>query len=158
ANHFGVSLLGAAWIFFSGFTQWWYSNQQLPESIGWIALLVVATHYLALSRRPATIALAALAVFVGSVNFALALYPPSQVPLAYLAVAIVAGWLVPRLRLPSVRPGLGLRLGAAVLAVAGVALVLFTFYRDARRAVELMRATLYPGARLVTGGDLGVAQ
>src|SRR6266516_4708492 len=82
---FLISAFGAAWVLWSGFTQWWYSTPaMLPEMIGCLALGVVAAHYIARSRGKAAAAIGAALLTVCAVNFALCLYPPFQVPLAYL--------------------------------------------------------------------------
>jgi hypothetical protein len=157
-NHFWISVVGAAWFLFSGFIQWWYSNQLLPEMIGFTGLLVVAAHYLVLSPRRWVIAVSGLACLVCAFNFALGLYPPYQVPLFYIGVIVSAASLGPRLRRAEVRSNLALRVASASLALIGLAVLLALFYRDAREGVNLMRATVYPGSRLVSGGDLKLAQ
>jgi hypothetical protein len=155
-NHFGVSLLGTFWVFFSGFTQWWYS---MPlEMIGCVALLVVALHYLALSSRRWVILASALVFSICSFDFALLFYPPYQVPLFYLGIAILAGSLGPRLFAGASRGHLALRAGCMAAALIALAVLFALFYRDAKQAILLMRATVYPGARLVTGGDVTIAQ
>lgn len=157
-NHFGVSVLGSAWMFFSGFIQWWYSNQLLPVLIGCAALVIVAAHYLALSPRRSAIGVSAVVLFACSLNFALGLYPPYQVPLVYLGIAVVAGSIGPRIRAGLGRSHLAFRAGCGGLALVGIAVLLVVFYREARPAIELMRATIYPGLRLVTGGDRTLAR
>jgi hypothetical protein len=154
-NDFWVSLLGAAWVFFSGLVQWWYSNQLLPELIGSTGLMVVAAHYVVLARR--RWAVAAVVLVVCAANFALALYPPYQVPLAGLAVVVGASSLAARLRNEHGHRRLW-HLARLVPVVAAVGAILFLFHRDARHGIELMRATIYPGARVVAGGDLTVAR
>jgi hypothetical protein len=42
--------------------------------------------------------------------------------------------------------------------LAAVAVVLAAFYRDAKPAIDLVRGTVYPGARVSSGGELTVAQ
>ncbi len=157
-NDFGISLLGALWVFFSGFVQWWYSNQLLPECIGCVCLLIVAGHYLVLSRRAWVIALAGVAFLICASNFALALYPPYQVPLLYLGIAVGAASLVPRLQGRPEGERLLSRAAPIGLVTSAVGVLLVLFYRDSRDAVELMRATIYPGSRLLEGGDLTLAQ
>src|SRR5439155_16817799 len=90
--------------------------------------------------------------------FALALYPPYQVPLFYLGLVLVAASLGPRLRAVHRRGELAARLARLGLLVSAVAVLLVLFYRDARHGIELMRATVYPGSRLVSGGSLTTAQ
>jgi hypothetical protein len=157
-NAFGVSMLGTAWLFFSGFVQWWYSNQLLPELIGCTGLLVVAAHYVALSpRRRAIVAWGAVFLLCAA-TFTLTLYPPYQVPLFYLGATVAAASLAARLRRDGLPRRLGFRVATAGTVGVLLAVVVVAFYRDARDAIELMRATIYPGARLLTGGDLDAAR
>ncbi len=158
-SDFGVSLLGAAWVFFSGFMQWWYSTPaMLPEMVGCVALTLVATHYLALSSNRWVIAASAAALALFLLDFALCLYPPFQVPLVYLGIAVLVGSLGPHLAAIRARGGVIFRAGSAVLALSAVALLLALYYRDARHAIDLMLGTVYPGSRTSTGGEVTFAQ
>jgi hypothetical protein len=159
-NDFTISLLGALWVFFSGFMQWWYSgNSMPPDMLGCLALIVVAVHYIALSDVRWKIAVAAVIFVVCGLNFALHFYPPLQVPLFYLGIAIIAGSLVPRIvKGPEVRRDFGYRAAVGFSAVIAVALLLLIYYRDALTAIHLMQNTTYPGDRILTGGDVSFAQ
>lgn len=160
-NHLWVSLLGTAWVFFSGYVQWWYSTPaMLPEMVGCFALFVVAAHTLALAQREKRIAAAASLVLVGSaINFALCLYPPFQVPLAYLALVLLVGTLWPRLRKTGFRDFAALPVVAGASAAALLSGLVLAFYvHDARETIDLMRGTVYPGTRISLGGDVSLAQ
>ncbi len=158
-NDFGVSLLGAVWMFFSGFIQWWYSAPgMLPEAVGCVALLLVAAHHLVLSSRRWVIAASALIFALCLLDFALSLYPPFQVPLFHLGIAILVGSLGPRLAMGLGRVNLGFRAGCAILAVSVAGVVLASYYSDARPAIDVMRSTVYPGSRISMGAELTWAQ
>ena len=157
-NDFWISVFGGVWLFFSGFIQWWYSNQLLPEIIGITGLLVVAAHYVALSPRRWVIVFSGLVFLLCAFNFALALYPPYQVPLFYIGVVLLVASLTPRVRRVEIRNNFALRIASSVFVLIVLALLLAQFYRDAKEGVNLMRATVYPGSRLVSGGDLTLAQ
>jgi hypothetical protein len=158
-NDFGVSLLGIAWVFFSGFIQWWYSTPaMLPETVGYVAFLLVAVHYLTVDCRRWAVGLAALVIAFCLVNFLLSFYPAFQVPLYYLGIAILAGSLGPRLVRGAQGGNRAFRTTCALLALSVVAVVLVLYYHDAKTAIELMRGTVYPGSRMSSGGDLTLAQ
>jgi hypothetical protein len=156
-NNFGMSLLGIAWVFFSGFTQWWYSTP-VPEMLGYLALGLVAAHYVALSERAWVIAVAALAVLACGLGFALTFYPPFQIPLFYLGVAILAGSLGPRLLAGEAAKYLRLRVAAFAAAILLAGTLLALYYQEAKPTIELMRGTVYPGSRIGTGGDVTIVQ
>ena len=88
-------------------------------------------------------------------GFVLVLYPPWQVSVGYLFLALAAALLVrDRARLQF---GRRQALGAG-LAVALAGAVVGAWWLDARPAVDAMNATVYPGRRVaVTGGALAAA-
>lgn len=150
-NHFGVSLLGAGWALFSGFTQWWYGSALLLET-GCLALLIVAAHYMLLSPSRRAIAVASIVFAVSALNFGLTFYPPFTLPLFYLGIAILAGSLLPRLMTGAFRKHLGFRALCTSLTFVGIAVFLFLYYRDVKSALDLINATAYPGSRVIEGG------
>src|SRR5205823_1301239 len=110
-------VFGAVWLFFSGFIQWWYSNQMLPEMIGLTGLLVVLAHYLLLSQRRGVIVASGLAFLLCAFNFALGLYPPYQVPLFYAGIVVTAASLAPRIRVADLRRNIAFRVASAAFAL-----------------------------------------
>ncbi len=86
------------------------------------------------------------------VAFALSLYPPFQVPLVYVGLALIpllvsgvrnhtrSSWLVRWLSV-----GVAVTIGAAVIVL---------FVLENTDAVDRMSATVYPGARLSLGGEM----
>lgn len=152
----GVAAAGAALLVASPFFQFWSFNAA-PHAIcaGAVFLAAVA---LARARTPGAIAAAGAALALSGAWFALTLYPPYQVTLGWLVVALVAGTLLDeRAALPLARHR-GLRAGA--LAFAGVAAIaiIAAFAWDARDAIETIRNTVYPGRRLSTGAERSVAE
>src|SRR6266404_6508452 len=149
-------IFGVVWIFFSGYTQWWFSSPaMLPEMVAsWAMYLGCAVQFFRDSNPWRTATAFAGFVFFG-VNFVLCLYPPYQIPLLLLAVAILIGvWLENR---RGAKPSSGTR-GLVLIGatVAAVALVLIPFWIDVRSTLALVAQTAYPGARRSTGGDLSL--
>lgn len=147
-----VVLFGAVLIFFSSYVQWWFSSPaMLPEMIASWAMCVGCV--IALWRETAwrkLIAATAGLIFFG-VNFALCAYPPFQIPLLYLAAALLAGfWWENR----DARERLHTRRGLILLgaAVAAMAVALVPFYVDVRATLAVIADTEYPGQRRSTGG------
>lgn len=154
-SRFWLSLGGAAWLYFSSFIQWWYSTT-LVEMVASFCLIFVALAWLALSRRRAAVAVAALLLVATSVNFVLFFYPPFQLPLAWLLVFLLAGFLLQNDQRQLLKQNLRTRLPlvAGCLLAAGAAV--FLFYLDARETMKAITETVFPGQRVVSAGDINV--
>lgn len=148
-----VSALGAAWLCFSSFTQWWFSTN-LPEMLTGLCLAVLGFLYVCTAERRVMRALGAVALLLGASSFAFQLYPPFQVPLAYAGAALAVGVLASR------GPRLQFRAFAAqriaLLAACGaiIACVAWLFLVDAQDTISTVVATAYPGRRFSVGGTV----
>lgn len=148
------SIVGALALYGSPFFHWWYTGSAFG-SIGWMAfagacLLLAVT---ATGRRRIVFALLA-SYFLTC--FALTLYPPFQIA-AGIGVGIVSvGALWPRWR-----EGLA-TLRSIIISggIAGsVALVpIGTYFVTRGPAMNAISQTVYPGARVVSGGELPWSQ
>lgn len=145
-----IRLFGTVAIFFSSYVQWWFSSPaMLPEMLATWAICVGCA--IRMMRRPLSwrTLLACVVFVVCGANFALCCYPPYQIPLLYVALAVVIG---------SGFQQLPTRLGFALVAasIVAIALVLLPFWVDVRATLEMVRSTVYPGARRNNGGDLSI--
>ncbi|MBA3543540.1 MAG: hypothetical protein H0T83_03740 [Chthoniobacterales bacterium] len=151
-------IFGALWIFFSSYTQWWFSSPaMLPEMIAsWAMCLGCAIHFLRASNRVRTAAALAGFVFFG-INFVLCLYPPYQIPLLWLALAILTGvWWERKTERPGDSVPTGRALVSVGLGLLLIGLILVPFWFDVRPTLALVGQTVYPGARRAAGGDLSL--
>lgn len=151
---FWISLFGVTWVFFSAFIQWWFScPPMMPEMLAsWaIALLCVIQLFRNVSLSTRVVLLVVLVI--AAVNFGLCFYPPFQIPLAYLGLAVIAGWLWQN-RTASLRWRGGF-FGLAIAAV-GMAVVLVPYLYECKPTLELVANTAYPGARRTHGGQLSI--
>ena len=152
----GIAAAGSALLVASPFFQFWAFNAA-PHAIcaGVVFLAAVA---LARARTPRAIVATGVAVSLAGAWFALTLYPPYQVTLGWLVIAMLAGTLFDeRAMLPLARHR---TLRAAVLAISVVVAlaIVAAFVWDARDAIEMIRNTVYPGRRLSTGAERSVAE
>lgn len=151
-----VLLWGTLWIFFSGYVQWWFSSPaMLPEMLASWAIVTGCAIKFFKETNPWRIASAFTAAVFCGVNFVLCLYPPYQISLLFLTVAILVGvWLENgRARSPYATKRGTLLTGMCVVAVI---LVLVPFWMEARSTLELVAHTGYPGARRSAGGGLSL--
>jgi len=151
-------LFSTLWIFFSGYVQWWFSSPaMLPEMLATWAISTGCAIKFFKETNPWRIALVLIAFVFCGVNFVLCLYPPYQIPLLFLTIAIVVGaWLENR------RTGCPYWTKRGILltgiGVTVVILALVPFWIDAGPTLELVAHTNYPGARRSTGGSLSLFQ
>jgi hypothetical protein len=151
-------LFGTLWFFFSAYVQWWFSSPvMLPEMLATWAIVTGCAIKFFKETNPWRITAAfAIAVFCG-VNFVLCLYPPYQISLLFLTVAILVGAWFENRRAPGLywaKRGILL----TGMAVAAVILLLVPFWIEARSTLELVAHTDYPGARRSVGGGLSLFQ
>ncbi len=155
----GLSALGALWFFFSAHTQWAYSwPSMLPEMVGLFGWVIALTCYLTVGRNPYLLAAAAVLCAAGAVDFALCAYPPHQIPLVLLGVALMAAWFWTRTAAIFRREGAAARLLALLGCWVAVGLLLGAFYEEAKAAIQLAGDTVYPGRRICTGGSIALAE
>jgi hypothetical protein len=144
----GLAALGSLVLVASPFLQFWSLTPARP--VAWTGLALAGAAGVLRAPTQRGVVGHALLLAVAACGFAVELYPPFQVPLAWLGLAATAGLAV-ELR---GRGRLGLRLAALAGAGAAALLVCLAFWFDAAGAIERMRATTYPGERVERGGWL----
>ena len=154
-----IAVIGSLWYFFSAYTQWAYSwASLLPEMVGLFGWIIFLSCYLLVGQNKGRLLLAALLWASCVINFALCAYPPHQIPLVIIGIAIIAWWLWSHhgvIWTKKIRPARALALGSS-WALAGA--VMLWFYFDARETLLVAAHTIYPGQRLSSGGDMAVSQ
>jgi hypothetical protein len=146
----GLSLAGAVMVQFSGFVQWWFSSPaMLPEMLTAYAFGVTASLTLFTPQPTVRRGLWMLVLVMSIVNFVLCCYPPFQIPLTYLALCLVVGFVWQK-ALP-IKPQWVL----ASLLIAAV--LILPWFIDCRDTLAIVAQTVYPGHRETFGGHLSVA-
>jgi hypothetical protein len=153
-NNFSISLFGAAWMCLSAYTQWWFScPPMLPEMLACWATAILCTIHLFRSDTLTSIILTSAVLVIAAIDYALCFYPPFQVPLTYLGVALAVTWLWQNRKFNQRS-----RRGFLAIGVAGIviAVVITSYVIECRSTIELVRQTRYPGLRQSSGGDLSL--
>lgn len=143
-----LALAGALWVYYSSFMQWWFAG--LSTLLLLFSGACVSFSYLWTARDHRRLLFAAIAFWYWAVSFALSLYPPFQIVLAFLGVAL--------LPLLSSYKGetspLSWQIRGTALAVSTIlaGVVVLLFVRDNLDVFSVMTNTVYPGKRVALGG------
>lgn len=154
-SNFWLSVFGSFWVLFSPFVQWWFSIN-MSQMLAYFALMTVAFSYLLFSKNKFSIVLSAGILFFSSLAFIFLFYPPFQIPLGYLSLAIIIGLFLKNKNYFKNLIFLKVIL-LGVIALAGN-FTLLKFYGDAESTIYAAQNTSYPGHRVSSGGDVSLAQ
>lgn len=152
----GLAALGACAVVGAPFFQFWSFNAAFHTAAAGGVFL--ATRSLTRARRPLGIVISAAALAFAGACFVLAVYPPYQVTLAWLVVALAIGFALADRRAARWRRHARIRVMGALGAALFVLVVTAAFAAAAGDAVEVLRQTAYPGRRFSTGGGRTLAQ
>ena len=144
------SVVGAFVLWGSPFFHWWHYPAMVATA-SW-ALLATASFLSSLNpelrgwhrwwRVSAT-------AYFGSC-FALILYPPAQIPVTFVVIAVVAGWTIPNIRSRSIEwRAVALH---ALVAASAIGVVVLAFVKFHNQALAAISQSVYPGDRRVPGG------
>lgn len=142
------ALGGGALVLFSPVVQMWSLNPApflIPAGIG-IAAALALFDARATSRRTWL----AIALAVAIASLAAGFYPPYQVSLAWVGIAVLVGSRLARDPSAPMLPNAG---WIAAATLVGLVIVAALFW-DARDAIASIAATAYPGRRISTGGGM----
>lgn len=147
-----LAITATAWIFFSGFVQWWLAS--VAEMLAYWTLACLSLRYIFVSTGTRNVLAAATGLLLSAGGFGLSLYPPFQVPLAYLGVALTPFLLrgAGSQTNPKVWRRLLILCGPVCLGFGA----LWIFMKENAAAIAIMGNTVYPGHRVSLGGDLSL--
>ena len=144
------SIVGALLLYGSPFFHWWYTGSAFG-SVGWMtfagACLLLAVSFSGRKR----VVFALLAAY-SLACFALTLYPPFQISAAIGVGVVALGALWPRWREGSAT--LRSILLSGVIAGGAALVPIGAFLVTRAPALHAISQTVYPGARVVPGGEL----
>lgn len=143
-----LSFVGALWIAFSPFVQWFFSSGQVDLIIYSQAIIVISCHYLVEASRQKKILLAAI-LSISIIGFILALYPGFQVPLGYFILIFIAAYTYTN------RASIKLEkfdFFLLSLSLFVIIVVILAFVARSMDAMKIIAGTVHPGKRFITGG------
>ena len=154
-NNFWLSILGSLWVYFSSFTQWWFSIH-LPELLTSFGMIFISLIYIVLSGKKFLIFFSFLLLTIFSINFCLFFYPPYQVLLGYLLLFLLIGFFYQRFTWGDFKNQINLKSVCLIGFLFVFMVVIYFYYIDIKGTLELMMNTLYPGKRRSSGGGISL--
>lgn len=146
-----LDLAGAVFLTFSPFVQWWFSTPTcLPEMLAMFFFALWLCAIVFRGRVRWQVATAAACLVLAVENFIFCCYPRFQVPLVYLAAALLLGGLITSKARDEFRT---FRFCCIGLVITTVALVTWAWWRDLAEIVRITSLLSYPGQVRFTGGD-----
>ena len=153
-NNFLISIFGSAWLFLSSAIQWWSINTEL-FTLG--LLIVISAIYILYSNKIHLIILNGIIFFISCYAFAMTLYPPYQVPLAYFLLALFLGFVISRRNFEIIFEKKFVKLSVFACCIILLSLIFYKFYKECKDTIEVVSSTVYPGARTDQGGGFPFA-
>lgn len=154
-NKFWLSLFGAFWLTFSPGIAWWSLNNLTFLYSG--CTLLIASLHIFYSKSIKSLLLACTIYIWSFVVFCLLLYPPYQVPIGYMLIILLIGFLWRNFHKEILFNQLGYKILLLTLSLITIISILYFYYKDAKSTIEIMSNTVYPGRRSETGGTGFVA-
>ena len=148
-NNFLISLFGSTWLFLSSAIQWWSINTEI-FTLGFIT--VISGIYILYSNKINQIILNGIIFLISCFSFAMILYPPYQVPLAYFLLALFLGFIISRKNLGIIVEMKFVKLSVFACCLVLLSLLFYKFYKECKGTIEVMSHTVYPGGRNEQGG------
>jgi hypothetical protein len=152
-----LPLVGSVWFFYSPFVQWWMSST-VPDMAGNVSLALCSLFLAVTAVSPVRVVLGALGLFLFATSFALQLYPPFQIPLVWLGIALIPTLVFCGLNLEDLRRYRALKIFAVSLAGFGVLGNVALYLSTVWESLSVLSHTAYPGARSVQGGGVSLAR
>lgn len=146
-----LSMTGALAMLLSSGTVWW---SFIPSGmIGYCGLTAVTAVYLLREKTPWRMALLAFGLVYLAIVYLLLLYPPYQVPMSYLYMLVLGGFVYNERKRFFPLPAWALKLAFLAVAVAICGALLYPFYKDVQETLIAASKTVYPGQRSESGGS-----
>lgn len=147
-----LAAIGGAIISFSPGIQWWFTtNAQVTETIICWEMIIVSLYNIFSSTSNKIKYANGIILLIGTIGFTLALYPPFQVPLFYLGIALLIGlYLDNRNDIKFNKINLWIIGIVIILYVAVIGITVSNMLPEIKKIMN----TVYPGKRSGSGGSL----
>ena len=151
-NNFLLSVCGSFFIFLSGGVQWW--SYSIADYMLYLNGIFVSLIYILYSKLRWPLFVAGFSLLLSAYGFIFNLYPPFQVPLAYLYLFIFAGFLLKQKDFLVIRQHAAIKSGIVIVVLLIFSIFAYHYYGLVRDTYTIILNTVYPGRRFSKGGDL----
>jgi len=151
-NNFLLSACGSFFIFLSGGVQWW--SYSIADYMLYLNGIFVSLIYILYSKLRWPLFVAGFTLLLSAYGFIFNLYPPFQVPLAYLYLFIFAGFLLKQKGLLAIRQHAAIKSAIVIFVLLIFTIFAYHYYGLVKDTYTIILNTVYPGRRVSTGGDL----
>ncbi len=152
-NRFFLSLAGAVFFLYSPFVQFW--SFHYLELTMFAAFILISLHGIIFSNRKSYMFAHMMVLCWSACGFMLNVYPAYQVPLSYLILFLLIGFILNRYYFTNNNNWRELFLKSSVLVFAGVIVLIIGLYyfSENKEVISITQNTIYPGMRFETGGN-----
>lgn len=151
-NKFWLSLTGTFFLFLSGGVQWW--SYFIADYMSYLNGIFISFVYILYNKKLWPLIIASLIFVISTYGFMFNLYPPFQIPLAYLYLFLFIGFLWQRKNFGSIKENLTVKVIVFSIALIILGGFLYHYFNLVKGTYTLMMNTVYPGKRISTGGDV----
>lgn len=144
-----LSVLGALLISFAPAIQWWFVPHLSDVFLWGMGLLVTGYHFFTATKKWFKNLLTLIIPFL-AIGFVLALYPPLQVPVGLIAVALLIAFLIrDKEKITFAKKDIIRIIGMLIVVIGIVGYEVLC----SKNAITLLSNTDYPGTRMLLGND-----
>lgn len=145
-----ISLFGTLLISFAPPLQWWFVPH-MTDVFFWAMAVTTITYYFFVVNTNKKKILFTILLPISYIGYVLALFPSCQVPLAFISLALIIGFLIrDRNKITFTKKEWPRIAFAIVLILSILAYFTLTSIDD----LKLLMNTVYPGSRVSTGNDM----
>jgi hypothetical protein len=151
-----LALSGSLILLFASYIQWWFSTPTcMPEMISMVFFGLWALHVMCHTKSRWAIIGAGIVLLTAIEQFVFCSYPRFQIPLAYLAAALLAGgWASYGNRRGGVRKSQGYFLaGSLTFILVMAAAISWRWFQEVSPTIQEIRGLIYPGQVVSSGGS-----
>lgn len=146
------SLIGSLIITFSPIIQWWYTtNAQFTESVIYLEMIIVCLFKIFTLTQSKLKYFNIILLIISMIGFTFVLYPPFQIPLFYLGIALLIGIYLDNKENIKINKNNFIILGCVLciyLLISGS--IIYNMLPE----IKKIMSTVYPGKRVGIGGGL----